>query len=99
MIIPLARADGSTTPDERFYQSYQRMLNKALGIKPKSRDELPLALQYEVDKYNIAEIFIRGRVAQGKKYKQIFQDTKQTLENYSQLSFIGERFPMLGYEH
>lgn len=76
------------------------MLNKALGIKPKSRDELPLALQYEVDKCHvIAEIFIRWRVAQGKKYKQIFQDTKQTLENYSQLSFIGERFPMLGYEH
>ena len=100
VIIPLARDAGSVTPDERFYQSYQKMLNKTLGIKPRSRDELPLALQYEVDKcHTIAEISIRGRAAQGKQYKQIFQDTKQTLENYSRLSFISERFPMLGYEH
>ncbi|MBQ3433703.1 MAG: Rha family transcriptional regulator [Selenomonadaceae bacterium] len=99
VIIPLARDAGSVTPDERFYQSYQRMLNKTLGIKPRSRDELPLALQYEVDKcHNIAEISIRGRAAQGKQYKQIFQDTKQTLESYSQLSFISERFPMLSHE-
>lgn len=100
VIIPLARDAGSTTPDERFYQSYQRMLNKTLGIKPRSRDELPLALQYEVDKcHTIAEISIRGRAAQGKQYKQIFQDTKQTLESYSQLSFISERFPMLSHGH
>jgi len=100
VIIPLARDAGSVTPNERFYQSYQKMLNKTLGIKPRSRDELPLALQYEVDKcHTIAEISIRGRAAQGKQYKQIFQDTKQTLESYSQLSFISERFPMLSYEH
>lgn len=92
-IIPLARANGSTTPDVRFYQNYQKAVNKAAGITPNSRDELPLGQLYEVEKLQaITQVSIRGLAARGKDYKEIYRDTKQTLENYSRLSLIAERF-------
>ena len=94
IIIPLARAKGSVTPDERFYQNYQKVINKAAGIAPNSRDELPLGQLYEVEKLqSMVDVSIRGLAARGEEdYKQIFQSTKQTLENYSRLSFIPQRF-------
>ena len=92
-IIPLARANGSTTPDVRFYQNYQKAVNKAAGITPNSRDELPLGQLYEVEKLQaMTQVSIRGLAARGIGYKEIYHDTKQTLENYSRLSLIAERF-------
>lgn len=94
IIIPLARAHGSNTPDDKFYMTYQKAVNKAAGVKPKSRDELPLGQLYEVEKMqSLVETSIRGLAARGEDdFKQIFRDTKQTLENYSRLSLIAERF-------
>lgn len=94
IIIPLARAHGSNTPDDKFYMTYQKAVNKAAGIKPKSRDELPLGQLYEVEKMqSLVETSIRGLAARGEDdYHQIYCDTKQTLENYSRLSLIAERF-------
>lgn len=93
VIIPLARAAGSKTPDIRFYQTYQKAVNRAAGIKPKSRDEQPLGQLYEIEKLqSMAEVSIRGLAARGAGYKQIYRDTNQTLENYSRLSLIPERF-------
>ena len=94
IIIPLARSRGSVTPDDKFYVNYQKVVNKAAGIAPKSRDELPLGQLYEVEKLqSMVDVSIRGLAAGGEKdYKQIFQSTKQTLENYSRLSFIPQRF-------
>lgn len=93
-IIPLARAAGSKTPEKMFYMNYQRAINKAAGIDPKSRDELPITLLYEIEKMqSIVDVSIRGLAAQGEEdYKQIYRGTKQTLENYSRLSLITERF-------
>ena len=94
IIIPLAHARGSITPDDRFYLTYQKAVNKAAGIAPNSRNDLPLGQLYEVEKIqSIVEISIRGLAASGEDdYKQIYRDTKQTLENYSRLSLIPERF-------
>ena len=94
IIIPLARARGSTTPDDRFYLTYQKAVNKAAGIAPNSRNDLPLAQLYEVEKIqSMVDVSIRGLAAGGQDdYKQIYRDTKQTLENYSRLSLIPERF-------
>ena len=94
IIIPLARARGSTTPDDRFYLTYQKAVNKAAGIAPNSRNDLPLAQLYEVEKIqSMVDVSIRGLAAGGQDdYKQIYCDTKQTLENYSRLSFIPQRF-------
>ena len=93
VLIPLAREQGSTADEKAFYLSYSKMLNKCAGIKPKSRDELPLGLLYEVDKmHDIAALSIKGLAAKKDDYHQIYRDTKQTLENYSALSYINQRF-------
>lgn len=93
VIIPLARAEGSTTSDTRFYQTYQKLVNKTACVNPNSRDELSLGQLYEVEKIqSIANISIRGLAARGEGYKQIYRNTKQTLENYSRLSLVPGRF-------
>lgn len=93
VIIPLAREAGSTAPDKVFYINYQKEVNKAAGIAPKSRDIQPLGQLYEIEKLqSMVGVSIKGLAARGEGYKQIFQDTKQTLENYSRLSLIHERF-------
>lgn len=94
VIIPLARLRGSVTPDDKFYMTYQKAVNKVAGITLKSRDELPLGQLYEVEKLqSMVDVSIRGLAARGEEdYKQIYRNTKQTLENYSRLSLISERF-------
>lgn len=93
VIIPLAREQGSAAPEKVFYWHYQKAVNKAAGVKPKSRDELPLGQLYEIEKLqHIVDVSIRGLAARGDGYKQIYQNTNQTLENYSRLSLITERF-------
>lgn len=92
-LIPLAREQGSTTDDKFFYINYQRAINKAAGINPKSRDELSISQLYEVDKLqDIATCSIKGLVAKNEPYKKIYSGTKQTLENYAQISLISQRF-------
>ena len=99
-VISDARARGSTTPDIRFFQNWQKMINKFAGVKPNSRDELPIGQIKEIEKLqHMAIVSIRGLAARGKDYKQIYQDTKQILENYSRLSLIPERFLGDGYGH
>lgn len=93
VIIPLAREQGSAAPEKVFYWNYQKAVNKAAGVKPNSRDELPLGQLYEIEKLqHIVEVSIKGLAARGDGYKQIYQNTNQTLENYSRLSLITERF-------
>lgn len=93
-VIPLARANGSTTPDERFYQNFNKAVNKAAGIQPHSRDSLPLGQLYEVEKLQaMAETSIKGLAARGERdHKQIYRNTNQLLTNYSRISLIPERF-------
>ena len=93
VIIPLAREQGSTAPDNVFYINYQKAVNRAAGIKPNSRDELSIAQLYEVEKIqSMVEVSIKGRAARGDGYKKIYRDTNQTIEKYSRLSLITERF-------
>ena len=93
VIIPLARAAGSTTKDDKFYMTYQKAVNRAAKIQPKSRDDLPLGQLYEIEKLqSMVEVSIRGLAARGDSYKQIYKGTNQTLENYSRLPLIAERF-------
>ena len=92
-LIPLAREQGSTTSDNVFYINYQKAINKAACVKPKSRDEQPLGQLYEIEKMQgMVSASIKGRAARNENYKQIYQGTKQTLENYSRISLISERF-------
>ena len=94
IILPLARSRGSATPDNIFYMNYQKLVDKAAGIAPKSRDELPLGQLYEVEKLqSMVDVSIRDLAAGGgKDTKAIFQGTKQKLEEYSRVSLISQRF-------
>lgn len=92
-IIPLARAKGSTAPDNVFYMNYQKAVNKAAGVQPNSRNDQPLGQLYEIEKMqDMVEVSIKGRAARGDDYKSIYHDTSQLLENYSRISLIPERF-------
>lgn len=93
VLLPLAREQGYTKDDKLLYINYQRAINRAAGIGPKSRDEQPLGQLYEIEKMqSMVGISIKGLAARNENYKQIYQGTKQTLENYSRLSFVPERF-------
>lgn len=93
VLLPLAREQGYTKDDKLLYINYQRAVNRAAGINPKSRDEQPLGQLYEIEKMqSMVGISIKGLAARNENYKQIYQGTKQTLENYSRLSFVPERF-------
>lgn len=93
VLLPLAREQGYTKDDKLLYINYQRAVNRAAGINPKSRDEQPLGQLYEIEKIqSMVGVAIKGLAARGENFKQIYQGTKQTLENYSRLSFVPERF-------
>ena len=74
--------------------NYQKLVNRAAGIQPNSRDQLPLGQLYEVEKLqNIVEVSIKGLVARGERdHKQIYRNTNQTATGYSQISMIPQRF-------
>lgn len=93
-VIPLARANGSTTPDKMFYMNYQKAVNRAAGIQPKSRDTQPLGQLYEVEKLQqLVKASIKGLAARGElNHRQIYRDTSTLLESYSRISLIPERF-------
>lgn len=93
-VIPLARANGSTTPDDKFYMTYQKAVNKAAGVQPKSRDTQPLSQLYEIEKIqDMVGVSIKGQVARGEHdHKQIYRGTNQLITDYSRISLIPERF-------
>ena len=92
-VIPLARAKDSKAPDTVFYMNYQKAINKAAGVQPKSRDNQPLGQLYEIEKMqDMIETSIRGLAARGDDDKSIYRGTNQLLTNYSRISLIPERF-------
>ena len=92
-IIPLAREAGSLAPDKVFYINYQKMVNKAACVQPNSRDNQPLGQLYEIEKLQgMVTASVKGLAAKGEDFKTIYHDTKQTLENYSRISLISQRF-------
>ena len=100
VLLPLAREQGYDKPDKLIFINYQRIVNRAACIKPNSRDDQPKGQLYEVEKMqSMVEVAVKGLAARGEHYKQIYQDTKQILENYSRLSLIPERFLGDGYGH
>ena len=93
VLVPLAREQGSDTDEKFFYINYARSINKRLGIKSKSRDQLPVGKLYEVEKMqSIADVSIKGLAAKGEDFHKIYRSTDQTLENYAQISLISQRF-------
>ena len=91
LLIPLAREQGATAPDKIFYITYHKLLNKTLGIKPNSRDELSAESLYELGKViGMAEVSIKDQASKKDDYHQIYRDVKQKLESY--LPFINHQY-------
>ena len=100
MIYQLAVAAGSKTPEKRFYQNFAGLINRTLGIDPKSRDVLELWQLFEVEKLQfIAQTIIEGLVAQkGVDYHQPYKACKTAFESYARLSYINERLLVACHE-
>lgn len=92
-LLPTAQAQGYDKPERFLHINYNRAINRAACVNPKSRDEQPLGQLYEIEKMqSMVEVAIKGATARGDHFKQIYRDVDQMLENYSRLSFIPQRF-------
>lgn len=94
VLIPLMEKEGASEAAKRWvYKNYVSMIQKLLNIPTGGRDEMPLALQYELSKAeDMARVIIRGRVASNTASQQIYSDTKSTIGNYVQISLFNQRF-------
>ena len=65
VLIPLMEKEGASEAAKRWvYKNYVSMIQKLLGIPTGGRDEIPLALQYELSKaVDMARVIIKGRAA------------------------------------
>lgn len=87
-----AVAQGCRVDEKHFYTNFARLLNKTLGIDPKSRDKLASWQLYEVDKLQfIAQTVIKGLLAQGADYHEPYKNCKAAFGSYAQLSYLNER--------
>ena len=93
-LIPLARSQGSTAPDDRFYMSWSMMLCKIGWYNPKSRDKLTLTHLGALNQMqDIAVDTLHGIIERGEaNYKEIFQLVKAVLLDYARIARITERF-------
>ena len=95
-----AVSHGCKAPEKSFYANFAKLMNKTLGINPKSRDELALWKLFEIEKLQfIARTIIAGLLAQGADYHQPYRDCKSAFESYARLSFIDQRILELSNGH
>ena len=88
-----AVSHGCKAPEKVFYMNFAKLMNKTLGIKPKSRDTLAAWQLYEIDKLQfIARTIIAGLLAKGEDYHMPYQECKSAFETYARLSYINQRF-------
>ena len=93
-LIPQMKAEGASENAIRWvYKNYVSMIQKILGIEKGTRNELPCDLLYELSKcQQMTMIIIKGLLAKGYCYKQIYLDAKQKINDYAQLSLFNQRF-------
>ena len=84
---------GYTKPERFFYMNFARLMNKTLGINPKSRDTLQLWQLFEIEKMqHIAKTIIDGLISQGADCHVPYKQCQTIFENYARLSHFEERF-------
>ena len=87
-----AVAHGCKAPEKVFYMNFAKLMDKTLGINPKSRDTLATWQLYEIEKLQfIARTIIAGLLAKGEDYHLPYRDCKSAFESYARLSFINQR--------
>lgn len=92
-LAELAKAQGSKSSEKIFYMNFAKLINKNLGIEPKSRDTLEIWQLHEIEKLQfMASCIIKGNVAKSADYHLPYRDSEQAFENYARLSYINQCF-------
>lgn len=85
-LVELAKAQGSEHSD-KLYMTYSKLANKMAGIK--KRDEATVTQLNNLSLMeNIILNCIQYGIAQGKQYKEIYQDCKQRLETFKSIAYL-----------
>ena len=91
-LYEFAKAHGCNVSERVFYMNFARLMNKTLGIKAGTRDDLATWQLYEVEKLQfIARTIIAGLIAGGADYHQPYKNCKAAFDAYARLSYINER--------
>ena len=88
VLVDCARAQGSTNAD-KLYMTYNKLSDKSLGIQAGQRDSLTIWQLHEIEKMqSMIETIVKGLIAKGVEYHEIYQQTKATIESYSALAYF-----------
>lgn len=87
-----AVTNGCKASEDKFFMNFYRLMNKVMGIDPKSRDKLPLWKLFDIDRLQyIARTVIKGLLAKGEDYHLPYQKCKAAFESYARVAFIPQR--------
>lgn len=87
-----AKANGCTATEDKFFMNFYKLMNKTLGINPKSRDKLPIWKLFDIDRLQfMAKTVIKGLLAKGEDYHAPYKKCKDTFESYARIAFIPQR--------
>lgn len=87
-----AKANGCTATEEKFFMNFYKLMNKTLGINPKSRDKLPIWKLFDIDRLQfMAKTVIKGLLAKGEDYHAPYKKCKDAFESYARIAFIPQR--------
>lgn len=87
-----AKANGCTATEEKFFMNFYKLMNKTLGINPKSRDKLPIWKLFDIDRLQfMAKTVIKGLLAKGEDYHLPYKKCKENFESYARIAFIPQR--------
>ena len=89
-LIPLAIKQGMDEKKKNhFFNNYNRLINKCVGVKADSRDLLTESQLYEMKKMsNIAGTLIEKSAAQEIDYHEIYFNVKDYLKKYAEISML-----------
>ena len=88
VLVDYAKAAGSKNAD-KLYMTYNKLINKNLGLQAGQRDSLTIWQLHEIEKMqSMIETIVKGLIAKGIEYHEIYQQTKKTIESYSALAYF-----------
>lgn len=87
-----AKANGCTASEEKFFMNFYKLMNKIVGVNPKSRDKLPLWKLFDIERLQfMAKTVIKGLLAKGEDYHLPYKKCKDAFESYARIAFIPQR--------
>jgi len=87
VLVGLAHQSGSTTEERVFHMNFNKLINKAFGLKSGQRPTLPKHLRAKVTAANvIANELLIDAINNKMTHKQAFQHVKQGVNTFANLS-------------